>query len=106
MVARAFVEPPGSPQEVAERYGALFQDVIGRCEGQSLPDGLPDADAEAIRKVLYEPDSPCEVPDELIVDVEGYFPTSAINELLEVAGRGGSMADSFEGGAALCADLD
>ena len=78
-VARLSPSRPGAAREVADRYGACSRDVIERWEedlgrdgGRSaaLPDRLPDPDAEAIRRVLYGPDSPCEVPDEAIVNVE------------------------------------
>ncbi|HEU5117357.1 MAG TPA: DUF1553 domain-containing protein, partial [Isosphaeraceae bacterium] len=96
LVARAFADPPASPQQVAERYGALFLDVIDRWEKQqeqaskdesSTPSSLSDPAAEAIRQFLYDPSSPCEVPDEPIVNVEGYFPTSTIDALWKLQGE-------------------
>ncbi len=106
---------PGALARSRNATGALFRDVIDRWEGQldqavrrstSSRDGLPDPDAEAIRRVLYGPDSPCEVPDESIVNVEGYFPSDGHHGPLEVAGRGRSLADPLGGGAALRVDPD
>lgn len=94
-VAQAFAVPPASPRAVAERYARVFQDVIRdwtELRGQALhdgldpPDRLPDADAEAVRRILYGPDSPCEVPDEPIVDVESYVPTSVCEALWRLQG--------------------
>ena len=48
---------------------------------------MPDPDAEALRQVLYGPDSPCEVPDEPIVNVEAYFPTATTEALWRLQGE-------------------
>ncbi len=96
LVARAFANPPANPREVAKRYGALFRDVIDRWEKQreqarksesSAPHSMSDPADEAIRQFLYSPNSPCEVPDEPIVNVEGYFPTSTIDALWKLQGE-------------------
>lgn len=82
MVAAAFQEPPGSMREVAERYGRLLSDIDREWEqlcseakekSTEPPQSLANADAEAIRQVLYAENSPCRVPDEPIVNIEFFF---------------------------------
>jgi len=74
--------PPASMKEVAERYGdqflrvrELWRDTLEQSavKGEATPTGLPDADDEALRQVLYAPDSPVTVPEGAIVDLEWYF---------------------------------
>jgi len=90
LVARAFAAPPASIREVADRYGRLFaevdrhwQEVCARAkaEGSAGPAGLPDADEEALRRILVGPRSPSVVPDEGIVGTEGYFDFEACEAL-------------------------
>jgi hypothetical protein len=89
-VARAFASPPRDMQDVARRYGALLGTVETRwheqLEGAKYapgppPEGLADPQAEAVRQVLYGVQSPCEVPDESIVDTEGFFTQAPLEEL-------------------------
>jgi hypothetical protein len=66
-------EPPASLKELAERYGKLFAEVDALWQ-QTLksapadspstppPAALADADAEAIRQVLYAADAPANLP--------------------------------------------
>lgn len=49
--------------------------------------GLPDANEEALRRVLYGIESPCHVPDEHITNIEVYFPTDVIVELWKLQGE-------------------
>ncbi|QDV32574.1 PSD1 and planctomycete cytochrome C domain-containing protein [Tautonia plasticadhaerens] len=95
-VAAAFPSPPASREEVARRYGAVFRDVIAcwerrieeaKSEGTPPPDRLPDPDLEAIRRLLYGEASPCEVPDEALVNIEFFFPTSTVVELWQLQGE-------------------
>lgn len=74
--------PPPNMKAVAERYGGLFlrvrekwRDTLEQAaaKGLPLPSGLPDADEEALRQILYAPDSPVTVPPGAIVDQEWYF---------------------------------
>ncbi|MBM3291020.1 MAG: DUF1553 domain-containing protein, partial [Candidatus Hydrogenedentes bacterium] len=74
--------PPPDMKAVAERYGDLllrvreaWRDALEQAsaKGQPMPAGLPDADDEALRQVLYAPDSPVTVPPGAIVDQEWYF---------------------------------
>ncbi len=71
LVVRAFAgEPPASLNDVAQRYGKLFEEVDKRwqerlrsnAESQKLPEG----DQEALRQVFYGKDSPGNLPAELI----------------------------------------
>ena len=48
---------------------------------------LPDANAEAVRQVLYGPHSPCAVPDEAIVSNEWYFDIANTENAVEAARR-------------------
>lgn len=62
-----------SMQEVAQRYGAVFQTINQQWKKQldeaagdsSDPDALPDSDAEALRQVLYGTGSPPMIPKQL-----------------------------------------
>lgn len=81
-VAVAFQEPPSSMRDVAERYGKLLGEIDTQWQqacaqakekSTSTPRFLADADAEAIRQVLYGENSPCSVPEELVMNVEFYF---------------------------------
>lgn len=67
---------------VAERYGYFFlrvreewRDLLEQvaAKGEAQPQALPDANAEALRQVLYAADSPVSVPTGAIVDQEWYF---------------------------------
>ncbi len=82
--------PPSSMRDLAERYGQLFTEVeaewqaavaAANAAGQPPPERLASDDLEQLRDVLYGPGSLCNVPDEPIVSVEGYFPTSVCEEL-------------------------
>ncbi len=95
-VAKKFAQPPQSPQEVAQRYGELFAEVDRQWQAAlqeaaqkqlPAPTALADADAEALRQVLYGPAAPCEVPDEPIVNIESYFDSGACTELWKLQGE-------------------
>ncbi len=72
VVVSAICEPP--PQslgDVAQRYGELFKRIDAKWQEalkqakevqQPLPTGLGDPDEEEIRRVLYGPDAPPDVP--------------------------------------------
>jgi hypothetical protein len=100
LVARAFETAPASMREVAERYGALFASVEKEwreflksapaatpCRTEDCADHLPDPAAEALRALLYGPESPCYVPDESITNNEIFFPQSVIVELWKLQGE-------------------
>lgn len=91
LVAKAFATSPATMREVAERYGALFADVEKQWRALLKSDPgakrLPDENAEALRRVLYGPDSPCTVPDEHLANNEWFFPTSTVEELWKLQGE-------------------
>ena len=96
LVARAFEEPPASIREVASRYGRLFaevdrhwRDLCSRANANASaePAALPDADEEALRRVMVGPQSPCEVPDEGIVSTEGFFDSGTCEALWKLQGE-------------------
>ncbi len=78
-VAQAFSRaPPSRFKEVVDRYGSIFFETYVRW--QAMPPGsrgLPDAADEALRAVLYGPDSPIAVPVGSVADVEFYFDKDA-----------------------------
>jgi Protein of unknown function (DUF1553)/Protein of unknown function (DUF1549)/Planctomycete cytochrome C len=95
LIARSFFKPPANHREVAERYGQVLTQIImeweaalsnAAAERQPPPTRLPDPAAEAIRLWLYNPDSPCEVPDEPIVNIESFFPTDTTVALWKLQG--------------------
>lgn len=96
MVAEAFEHPPLDMRDVAARYGQVFADVDRRWraaldkvreDGGEPPRALDDPDAEAVRQAMYGPDSPCEPPDEPIVGIEFFVPTSVTDELWKLQGE-------------------
>ncbi|WP_152050495.1 PSD1 and planctomycete cytochrome C domain-containing protein [Tautonia marina] len=96
LVAIAFQDPPTDREDVAAHYGALFEEVMtawkeqlaeAEALGSARPEGLEDPNAEAIRRVLFGPDSPCEVPDEALVNIEFFFPTQTTSELWKLQGE-------------------
>ena len=71
LVAKVFAgAPPTSLQNVAERYGKLFEDVSKRwqvaLQSNTEIDILPDGNEEAFRQVFYGKDSPGNLPADLI----------------------------------------
>jgi hypothetical protein len=82
LLARALAgKPPASLRQVAERYGKVFSEVnkawqkavtLASVEHRPAPRGLPDPAQEALRRVLYAPGSPLELPpDQLTRSVDG-----------------------------------
>jgi hypothetical protein len=90
-ICRAFLTPPSSMREVAQRYAALFAKIDGQWTQLKAQQpgavALPDEDDEAVRQVLYAADSPCVVPDEAIVSTEGYFDTPTTESLWRLQGE-------------------
>jgi cytochrome c553 len=70
LVARLFQgEAPTSMREVARRYGQLLLDIdrqwcalVKDKDKGKTPTALPDADAEALRQILYAPGAPPNLP--------------------------------------------
>ena len=95
-VAALFTSPPESMREVADRYGRLLADVERQWQHALAtaaeahdppPRTLADGDLEELRSVLHAPQSPCVVPNEPIVSIEGFFPTAACEELWKLQGE-------------------
>lgn len=96
LVAAAFAAPPKNMHEAAQRYGDLFARIdqqwkaaIGEAKkaGAPEPAGLAEPGAEALRRFLYDPESPTTVPDVGIIDNELFFPTSVCEELWKFQGE-------------------
>ena len=96
IVGRSFQHPPRSFREVCDRYGKIFADIRRQWEkantkateaGTKRPDRLADADAEAIRQVLYGPQSPSQVPDGPIVHIETFVDSATCTELWKLQGE-------------------
>ena len=78
--------PPSSMHEVARRYGRILLDVHRRWQtaqkdGGARPTALPDPADEELRQVLYGPESPLQVPEGSMFDVERYFDDKTRNVL-------------------------
>jgi hypothetical protein len=83
LVARLFTNAPTDLADMARRYGELFTQVhqqwqsnlAAQAKAKTKPERLPDADAEALRQVLYGPDAPVLPPAGLVteLDVHLYF---------------------------------
>lgn len=91
-VAEAFATPPATIAEAAQRYGALFAAIDAKwneaTKAPPPPLALPNADDEALRRVLYEPnESPCFVPNESVVTIEGFFDTGEVTNLWRLQGE-------------------
>ncbi len=81
LVTAAMQPPPESMMEVAQRYAALLTEIhqqwLALVEQQPEASGLSDPQREALRQWLYDNHSPCQVPDEHIVSVGGFFATGS-----------------------------
>lgn len=95
LVKEAFQIPPKSFREVVARYAELFLEIEERWQtlrntaetgGEESPEELPDPAAEQLRRVLYGPTSPCQVPDEPIVHTEDLFDSATCTELWKLQG--------------------
>jgi hypothetical protein len=95
-VAAAFAAPPPSFAEVIQRYATLFAEVnaqwksvveAAQAAGRQPPAGLDDPATEALRRVLYGPGAPCEVPDESIVEIESHMDSAACERLWKLQGE-------------------
>ncbi|HUQ69733.1 MAG TPA: PSD1 and planctomycete cytochrome C domain-containing protein [Planctomycetaceae bacterium] len=93
---QALAPPPMTMRDVAERYGRVLADVERDWQMQLAaavdadlpePEALADAEAEALRQILYSPASPCLVPDEAVVSTESWFDTNSLNELWKLQGE-------------------
>lgn len=85
LVAAAFRSPPQTLQQVTEIYGKLFSEVrqtaeSAQAEAASEPVAA-DTSIAALIPVLYGPESPCEIPDEPIVEIERLMDTASCEQL-------------------------
>ncbi len=71
LVAKAFLTPPASMKDVAERYAKLFTDPV-------------DA---TLRRVIEGPAAPCVVPDQPIVQNEVFFDSASVTKLWKLQGE-------------------
>jgi hypothetical protein len=91
LVAKAFATAPDSLQDMARRYGLVFDEIEKQWRTILTQDAaataLPDAHAEALRQVLYGLQSPCAVPDEPIANIEWYVDTATTENLWKLQGE-------------------
>ena len=88
-VAAIFATPPASMKEVAERYGTLLNDINSQWGKQvadakdqkAAPNSFENPAEESLRRVLYGPTAPCEVPEEPMSNIEFFFTTGVCVEL-------------------------
>lgn len=76
LVAQAFKDPPQTPIEIAKRYGDLLASVVQK-----------NAEDPLLQAILYGTDSPCEVPDEPIVEIELYLDIGSCEQLWKMQGE-------------------
>ena len=76
-VAACFHESPSTMLEVVERYAKLFADSLEAWKDSPNEDLKKDS----LWGVLFGDEGPCVVPDESIVTLERFFPTSQTEEL-------------------------
>ncbi len=95
-VAEAFMEPPSTAQDVADRYGRIFETVdkawtelceTAKCNGDQAPTSLPSGDDELIRQSLYSSKSPCAIPRESMANIEWLWDTTTVEELWRLRGE-------------------
>jgi hypothetical protein len=90
LIAEAFASPPKDPADVVKRFAELFEQArikpvfLGVRAERFAP---VDPRLGPFRAILYGPDSPCEVPDEPVVNTEAFFPTKVIDELWKFQGE-------------------
>jgi hypothetical protein len=96
VVRRTFQDPPETFEEVIEGYAHIFAEVDKQWQALlqakvaasgEPPMTLPDDADEQLRRVLYGPASPCEMPDQPIVHTETYFDSDTCTELWKLHGE-------------------
>jgi mono/diheme cytochrome c family protein len=97
-LARAFRVPPADFVAVVRRYAEVFAEVdaewqrqldAARRAGVAAPESMQELDAgdEVLRRFLYEPGSPCLVPDEPIIAIETLVDSATVTELWRLQGE-------------------
>lgn len=87
LVLDLFATPPTSFKDVIDRYAGLFEAIRDEADAEGFSGTFNDEEKEAIRKVLYESDSPFFVPDESIVHIGFYFDSGTLTELWKLQGE-------------------
>jgi len=95
LVATALKTPPRNPSEIAKLYGDLFASIVQKVSADPAllspnESGDPvflDSTLESLRPILYGNDSPCEVPDEPIVEIELYLDIGSCEQLWKMQGE-------------------
>lgn len=89
-VAAAFETPPNDFTEVIDRYGKIFAQIDAEWTEQltvAEADRASDPAAEQLRRVMFGPSSPCEVPAEGIVHIETFFDSGTCTSLWKLQGE-------------------
>ena len=86
-VAALFAERPTNMNTVAAKYGELFAEVDSAWRADGGQHDISQLDEDPLLRVIHGDESPCEVPDEPIVNVEMYFPSSNTEELWKLRGE-------------------
>ena len=83
LVKKAFATVPKDREEVTRRYGGLFDEIEAQWQvkKKSGATKLDDPAAEQLRQVLYGPNSPCEVPEGMLSEIDQFFATADIEAL-------------------------
>ncbi len=90
-----FKQSPTGFQGIVKSYAELLTTVDKRWkielkkakdQEKELPTRFENPSWEAVRKVLYSKDSPCEVPREPMANTERFFPTRLVEELWRLEG--------------------
>lgn len=96
IVAARFAKPPASFRDVCDRYGQVFAEIKSKWEqlltqsreqGTTLVAGLPDPDEELLRRIMYDPQSPCQVPPGPITESETFFDSGDCTAIWKLQGE-------------------
>lgn len=92
-IASEFRTPPKNLREVADIYGRIFAKVREEREAQAVigvSNKVADSrslQSEPFLSVMYDRSSPCEIPQEEIVSIEGFFDSPTCTELWRLQGE-------------------
>lgn len=77
LVAKVFQQdPPQNPKEIAKRYGDLLASIVQNVSEDS-----------SLHSILSGNNSPCELPDEPIVEIEMYLDIDSCQQLWQMQGE-------------------